>query len=63
MDPSTNILTKKFDFKFGANGYQPDGTLIKACGEKLFGRTSCYGGAPNNLGVLFEFDLVYGQYD
>jgi uncharacterized repeat protein (TIGR03803 family) len=54
-DPGTNILTKKFDFKFGANGYQPDGTLLKACGEKLYGRTS-YGGGPTNLGVIFEFD-------
>jgi uncharacterized repeat protein (TIGR03803 family) len=54
-DPGSNILTKKFDFKFGANGYQPDGTLLTACGEKLYGRTS-YGGGPNNLGVLFEFD-------
>ena len=54
-DPGTNILTKKFDFKFGANGYQPDGTLIMACGENFYGRTS-YGGGPNNYGVLFEFD-------
>jgi uncharacterized repeat protein (TIGR03803 family) len=56
-DPNTNILKKKFDFKFGANGYQPDGTLLNACGDKLYGRTS-YGGGPNNRGVIFEFDLT-----
>jgi uncharacterized repeat protein (TIGR03803 family) len=56
-DPGTNILTKKFDFKFRTNGYQPDGTLLNACGDKLYGRTA-YGGGPNNLGVLFEFDLT-----
>ena len=52
-DDSTNTYTKKFDFG-GANGANPQGSVIQASNGKLYGMT--YAGGVNGYGVLFEYD-------
>ncbi|MBY0436039.1 MAG: T9SS type A sorting domain-containing protein, partial [Cyclobacteriaceae bacterium] len=56
-DPSTSTYTKKADFNL-TNGASPDGGLLLAANNKLYGMTKA--GGLNDLGVLFEFDPITG---
>ncbi len=58
-DPVANTFTKKFDFDGTANGSSPRGSVVYA-NSKLYGVT--YTGGANNMGVLFEYDLVGNIY-
>ena len=58
-DPVANTLTKKFDFDGTLNGSSPHGSVVYA-NLKLYGVT--YSGGANNVGVLFEYDLVGNTY-
>jgi len=60
FDPSTNIYTKKLDFDGATNGKYPYGNLIQAQNGKLYGMASQ--GGINNLGVLFEYDILTDTY-
>lgn len=58
-DPITSEYTHKFNFD-GFNGRVPQGSLIQATNNKLYGMTS-EGGSSNN-GVLFEYDPLNDTY-
>ncbi len=53
-DPTTNALTKKFDFDGAISGGTPYGTLTEAADAMFYGMT--YDGGTNNAGVLFQYD-------
>ena len=62
-DPTTNVLTKKYDFNASASlnaGYYPYGSLIQASNGKLYGMT--YQGGVSNMGVVFEYNLSTSTY-
>ncbi len=59
-DPNTNIYTKKIDFDKINTGRYPLGSLIQATNGKLYGMT--YGGGINNVGVLFEYNLITNTF-
>ena len=52
-NPTNSILTKKIDFNYSPDGYEPEGGLILH-NQKLYG-TTVRGGAKD-YGTLFEFD-------
>ncbi len=61
-NPTTTAFSKIFDFGAITEGGYPDGSLIQASNEKLYGLTD-YGGV-NSYGVLFEYDpdlLIYAK--
>lgn len=53
-DPTTNALTKKFDFDGTISGSTPYGTLTEAADGMFYGMTS--DGGTSNAGVLFQYD-------
>lgn len=53
-NPSTNILTKKFDFDGTNSGSTPYAALTQATDGMLYGMT--YDGGSNSYGVIFQFD-------
>ena len=53
FDPATAMYTKKVDF-IGANGLNPQGSLVLAGYGKMYGMTS--DGGTNSAGVMFEYD-------
>ena len=55
-NPSTEVLTKKWDFDGAASGRNPYGTLMEASNGMLYGMT--YSGGSNGYGVLFEYNPV-----
>jgi uncharacterized protein (TIGR02145 family) len=55
-DPVSEAYSRKLEFDGGGYGRNPQGSLIQANNGKLYGMTE-YGGI-NDLGVLFEWDLV-----
>lgn len=59
-DPVSTSYVKKHDFNGSLNGATPMGSLIQASNGKLYGMTSS--GGANNLGVLFEYDLITNIY-
>ena len=54
-DPTTELVTKLFDFEADANGAQPVGGLVELDG-KIYGVART--GGTSGHGVLFEFDPV-----
>jgi uncharacterized repeat protein (TIGR03803 family) len=58
-DYTTNTYTKKIDLT-SANGESPNGHLVHASNNKLYGMTR-YGG-DNFLGVIFEYDYTSNTY-
>jgi uncharacterized protein (TIGR02145 family) len=58
-DPVTNVFNKKIDFN-DSIGTQPQGMLIQARNEGLFGTTKQ--GGSGNYGVLFEWDPIDNIY-
>jgi len=52
---ATGVLVKKVDFNNVDYGRNPNGSLIQASNEKLYGMAT-YGGT-SDCGVLFEYDL------
>lgn len=56
FDLLSNDISIKVDFDGTNNGGNPIGTLLEASNGKLYGMT--VSGGVNNLGVLFEYDLV-----
>lgn len=59
FDPATAMYTKKVDF-IGANGLNPQGSLVLAGNGKMYGMTS--DGGTNSAGVLFEYDPATSVY-
>jgi len=59
-NPTTAVFSKIFDFGDITEGGYPNGSLMQASNEKLYGLTE-YGGV-NNYGVLFEYDPVLLTY-
>ncbi len=55
LDPTTGLYTKLKDFD-GANGANPNGSLILANDGKLYGMT--LNGGSNGVGVIFSFDPI-----
>jgi len=53
FDPTTSIYTTKQEFD-GSNGRSPNGGLVQASNNKLYGVTNVGGTA--SVGVLFEYD-------
>ena len=53
FDPSSSIYTKLKDFD-GANGHDPNGSLMEASNGKLYGMTTA--GGSSGAGVVFSFD-------
>jgi len=53
-------LTKKVDFDGKLNGQWPEGDLIQASNDKLYGMAT--EGGEYNKGVLFEYDIVNDTY-
>jgi uncharacterized repeat protein (TIGR03803 family) len=60
LDPQTGTYTKKLDFNGTETGSKPYGSLTIAVNNKLYGLTSA--GGTNQLGVLFEYDLVTDSF-
>ncbi len=58
-DPSNNTYEVKYTFD-GDNGSYPNGSLIQADNNKLYGMTSA--GGPHGGGVLFEWDCSTNTY-
>jgi len=58
FDPGTKQYTVKHHFDGAGTGNSPNGALVKANNNKLYGVT-LYGGA-NDRGVIFEFDPATG---
>ncbi|MCH2046251.1 MAG: hypothetical protein MK212_19205, partial [Saprospiraceae bacterium] len=58
---SSNTLTKKFSFESAGEGSTPNGSLIYANNNLLYGMT--YFGGIDNLGVLFAFDPFTNTYE
>ncbi len=60
-----NILTGKeavlHGFGIGADGSYPEGSLIQANNNLLYGMTS-YGGANTYYGMIFSYDISTGSY-
>lgn len=54
FDIATNTYTKKFDFNGSVNGSRPNGSLVRATNDILYGLT--YFGGVNDKGVLFQYD-------
>ena len=59
-DLNLNTIIVKLDFDGTNNGANPEGSLMKASNEKLYGLTTK--GGANNYGVMFEFDLTSDTY-
>ncbi|MEP6683170.1 MAG: choice-of-anchor tandem repeat GloVer-containing protein [Parafilimonas sp.] len=59
FDPVTLAYTKLFAFN-GINGDFPEGSLMQATDNKLYGMA--YDGGSNNYGVIFSFDPVTKLY-
>jgi uncharacterized repeat protein (TIGR03803 family) len=59
FNPFTYVYTDLFDFD-SANGSSPQGKLIQASNDKLYGMTPT--GGDSNYGVLFSFDLSNNNY-
>ncbi|NPD45586.1 choice-of-anchor tandem repeat GloVer-containing protein [Lentimicrobium sp. S6] len=59
-DLGSSTFSKKIDFDGSIKGANPLGSLIQASNGKLYGMTS--NGGTDDLGVLFEFDPVTGDY-
>jgi uncharacterized repeat protein (TIGR03803 family) len=59
-DPTSGVYTKKFEFN-GANGANPNGSLVQGANGKLYGMTPL--GGANNMGVLFSYDPVTSLYN
>lgn len=57
---ATDAQTVKIDFDGAVTGSYPEGTLMSASNEKLYGMTAS--GGANSRGVLFEFDPVIDAY-
>ncbi len=57
-DPGTFVVTNKFNFTNAINGSRPQGSLLLAANNKMYGMTS-QGGSGGN-GTLFEFDPASG---
>jgi uncharacterized repeat protein (TIGR03803 family) len=55
-NPTTNVLTNKFNFLHNTSGSSPIGHLLQASNGKLYGVTS--NGGANSIGTLFQFDIV-----
>ncbi|WP_274474905.1 choice-of-anchor tandem repeat GloVer-containing protein [Mangrovimonas aestuarii] len=55
FNTATNTYIKKLDFDGVNLGQYPNGNLVEALNNKLFGVTSS--GGVNNYGVLFEYDF------
>lgn len=54
-DPSTSVLTKKFDFTGFTTGAEPHGELLYASDGNLYGMTRL--GGASGKGVLFQYNL------
>ncbi len=59
-DPSTNTITKKFDFDGAANGSTPHGSLMQASDGMLYGMA--YAGGTNGAGVIFQYNTYTNTY-
>lgn len=59
-DPSTSTFTKKLDFAGATNGSYPQGSMIKATDNKLYGMTTS--GGTSDFGTMFEFDALTSVY-
>jgi len=59
FDLNTRTYAKRFDFG-GINGAMPNGVLLEASNNKLYGVTGL--GGVNNNGVLFEYDFNTNTY-
>ncbi len=55
-DPSTNTLTKKYDFEANISGKSPTGSLMIAKNGKFYGNLQ--DGGNNGEGAFFEYDLT-----
>jgi len=58
-DLSTATYTAKYNFDGGICGSKPSGSLIQGSNGKLYGLA--VGGGQNNMGVLFEYNIVNGN--
>ncbi len=61
FDPSTGILSKKFDFIPAVSGSFPEGRLVETPSGKLYGMTNS--GGANNAGTIFEFNPTSGDFN
>ena len=60
-DVVNHVFTKKIDFDGSTKGSSPNGDLIQASDNKLYGMTS-FGGTSSN-GVIFQYDPTTNTYD
>jgi uncharacterized repeat protein (TIGR03803 family) len=60
-DISADTLVKLFDFDGSSNGGNPQGSLLEGNNGFLYG--TAFAGGINNMGVLFKFDPVTGNYN
>ncbi len=60
FDPVNSVHKVKVNFN-GANGGIPEGSLVEASNNKLYGLTR--GGGANFDGVLFEYDMMNNIFD
>jgi len=58
-DLSASTYTVKYNFDGGICGSEPSGSLIQGSNGKLYGLA--VGGGQNNMGVLFEYNIVNGN--
>lgn len=57
-DPATNAFSKKVEFDFNVNGFNPYDALIEVGNGKFFGLGRDAGLNGNGMGTLFEYDLA-----
>jgi len=60
FDPDSNAYNKLLDFNASSVGSKPYGSLVQAKNGLLYGMTLW--GGTQNLGVMFSFDPVTGDY-
>jgi uncharacterized repeat protein (TIGR03803 family) len=56
FDPTTGVVTKKYDFGYSPAPGLPIGSLVEASNGNLYGLSS-FGGAHNNYGTLYEYNI------
>ena len=61
FDPSTSKYKVLFEFD-GNNGKLPQGALLQATNDKLYGLTYSGGDGDSAWGVMFEYDINSGSY-
>ncbi|NOR87040.1 MAG: hypothetical protein GQ527_05475, partial [Bacteroidales bacterium] len=58
FDPASDTYTKKIDFTGLLNGSYPEGDLMQASNNMIYGMSE--DGGVNDLGILFSYDLGTG---